>query len=211
VITKTWYPSYLSSSSSAFVLSMVKPNPLLVYKGAAVTSAAVALTVEKGIDIVFFEAKIRNQSFLLKILAKDRNNDQLKDRAEKLMSLTEKLECSRTIKEARQKFMGWKEKPQDNILAPCRICSTHFWVTDTAFFLQMKRILTHLLKVENSLGKAVEECDDEQLRPFITKNIASSLCVKPQSIIPNLRVLESDRLIQSRRGAVKRGELFSRQ
>jgi CRISPR/Cas system-associated endonuclease Cas1 len=67
------------------------------YKGAAVTSAAVALAVEKGIDIVFFEAKIRNQSFLLKILAKDRNNEQLKNRAEKLMSLIEKLECGRTI------------------------------------------------------------------------------------------------------------------
>jgi CRISPR-associated protein Csa3 len=73
---------------------------------------------------------------------------------------------------------------------------------------QMKRILTHLLKIENSLGKSVEECNDEQLRPFITKNIASSLGVKPQSIIPNLRVLESDRLIQSRRGAVRRGEPF---
>jgi CRISPR-associated protein Cas1 len=151
------YGTYIHKKGNRFIIS----NPahqkefsadivsqILVYKGAAVTSAAVALAVEKGIDIVFFdrtgkpfartysckfensasihrsqikayesgkgislmksitEAKIRNQSFLLKILAKDRNNEQLKVHAENLMNLIEKLECGRTIEEARQKFMG---------------------------------------------------------------------------------------------------------
>lgn len=73
---------------------------------------------------------------------------------------------------------------------------------------QMKKILTYLMKEENSLKRQVEECDDEQLRNFITKKIASSLGVEPQSIIPNLRVLESDRLIRSRRGSIKRGKPF---
>lgn len=73
---------------------------------------------------------------------------------------------------------------------------------------QMKRILAYLLKVENSLEKPVKECDDELLRLFITKNISNSLGVQPQSIIPNLRVLESDRLVQSKRGAIKRGMPF---
>lgn len=74
--------------------------------------------------------------------------------------------------------------------------------------IQMKRILAYLLKEENFLGREVEACDDEQLRPFIIKKIANSLGVKPQSIIPNLRVLESDRLIQSKKGSIKRGEPF---
>ncbi|MBU4221585.1 MAG: hypothetical protein KKA10_08190 [Euryarchaeota archaeon] len=73
---------------------------------------------------------------------------------------------------------------------------------------QMKRILARLLMIENSIGRPIKECDDEQMRSFITKNIASSLGVEPQSIIPSLRVMESDRLIQSRRGAIKRGEPF---
>ncbi len=72
----------------------------------------------------------------------------------------------------------------------------------------MKRILAYLLKEENSLGKEVEACDDELLRSLITKRIACSLGVKPQSIIPNLRILESDRLIQRRKGSIKRGEPF---
>jgi hypothetical protein len=59
----------------------------------------------------------------------------------------------------------------------------------------MKRILAHLLRIENALGRAIKECDDEQMRSFITRNIASSLGVEPRSIIPSLRVLESDRLI----------------
>jgi CRISPR-associated protein Cas1 len=100
------YGTYIHKKGNRFIIS----NPahqkefsadivsqILVYKGAAVTSAAMELAVKNGIDIVFFEAKIRNQSFLLKILAKDRNNEQLKNRAEKLMSLIEKLECGRTI------------------------------------------------------------------------------------------------------------------
>jgi hypothetical protein len=73
---------------------------------------------------------------------------------------------------------------------------------------QMKSILAYLLKEENSLGKEVKVCDDEQLRSFITKKIASGLGVKSQSIIPNLRILESDRLIQSRKGSIKRGDPF---
>lgn len=151
------YGTYIHKKGNRFIIS----NPahqkefsadivsqILVYKGAAITSAAIALAVEKGIDIVFFdrmgkpfartysckfesaasvhrnqvrayesergislmkgiiEAKISNQSLLLKILAKDRNNSQLKVRAEKLLSLTGKLECCKTIEDARQKLMG---------------------------------------------------------------------------------------------------------
>ena len=73
---------------------------------------------------------------------------------------------------------------------------------------QMKRILSYLLSLEYKLEKPVEEYDDEHLRPFITKNIANGLGVKPQSIIPNLKMMEGDGLIQSRRGSINRGEPF---
>lgn len=123
-------------------------SQILVYKGAAITSASIALAVEKGIDIVFFdtmgkpfartyscksentasihrnqvkayesqkgisfmrsiiEAKIRNQSFLLKILGKDRNNEKLRDSAEKILLLVSKLKCSKPADKSRQKLMG---------------------------------------------------------------------------------------------------------
>lgn len=73
---------------------------------------------------------------------------------------------------------------------------------------QMKRILAYLLIQESKLEKPVEEYDDEHLRPFITKNIANGLGVKPQSIIPNLKMMEADGLIRSRRGSINRGEPF---
>lgn len=151
------YGTYIHKKGNRFIISN---NPhekeisadivsqILVYKGAAITSAAIALAVEKGIDIVFFdrmgkpfartyscksegaasihrsqvkayesktgislmksivEAKIRNQSFMLKILGKDRNNDKLRDSAEKIMHLNQKLECGNNIDESRQKLMG---------------------------------------------------------------------------------------------------------
>ena len=73
---------------------------------------------------------------------------------------------------------------------------------------QMKRILSYILSQESKLEQPVEEYDDEYLRPFITKNIANGLGVKPQSIIPNLKIMEGDGLIRSRRGSINRGEPF---
>ena len=73
---------------------------------------------------------------------------------------------------------------------------------------QMKRILSYLFSEKSKLKKPVEEYDDEHLRPFITKNIANGLGVKPQSIISNLKMMEGEGLIQSRRGSINRGEPF---
>ncbi|KAF5428124.1 putative transcriptional regulator [Candidatus Methanomarinus sp.] len=73
---------------------------------------------------------------------------------------------------------------------------------------QMKRILLYLLSQESKLEKPVEESNDEHLRPFITKNIANGLGVKPQSIISNLKMMEGEGLIRSRRGSINRGEPF---
>ena len=73
---------------------------------------------------------------------------------------------------------------------------------------QMKRILAYLLKEETRPGILPTESGDEQMRSFITKNIAGSLGVEPQSIIPNLKVMEANGLIKGRRGAIKRGEPF---
>ncbi len=72
----------------------------------------------------------------------------------------------------------------------------------------MKRILLYLLSQESKLEKPVEESNDEHLRPFITKNIANGLGVKPQSIISNLKMMEGEGLIRSRRGSINRGEPF---
>jgi len=151
------YGSYIHKKGNRFIISNQAHerefsadiiSQILIYKGAAITSAAIALAVEKGIDIVFFdrmgkpfarayscrfenaaaihrhqieaydtekgislitgiiEAKIKNQAFLLKSLAKNRNDSDLKDRAEKIMSQTEKLTAGKTIEESRQKFLG---------------------------------------------------------------------------------------------------------
>jgi predicted ArsR family transcriptional regulator len=54
--------------------------------------------------------------------------------------------------------------------------------------------------------KPIEQCDDEKLKPFITKNIANHLGVTPHTIIPNLKIMEASGLLSSRRGAIKRGE-----
>jgi DNA-binding PadR family transcriptional regulator len=51
-----------------------------------------------------------------------------------------------------------------------------------------------------------EECSDERLKLFITKNIANHLGVTPQTITPNLKTLEFSGILSSRRGAIKRGE-----
>ncbi len=151
------YGSYIHKKGNRFIISNQSHerefsadiiSQVLVYKGAAVTSAAIALAVEKGIDMVFFdkmgkpfarayscksesaaaihrhqikaydtgkgislitgiiEAKIKNQAFLLKSLAKNRNDSDLKDRAEKIMSHAEKLTAGKTIEESRQKLLG---------------------------------------------------------------------------------------------------------
>ncbi len=151
------YGTYIHKKSNRFIISCQAHekefsadivSQILIYKGAAITSAAIALAVEKGIDIVFFEkmgkpfartyscisesaasihrsqvkayesqkgisfmksiieAKIWNQSFLLKILGKDRNNNSLRDSAEKILCLGRKLECGNTVDESRQKLMG---------------------------------------------------------------------------------------------------------
>ncbi len=70
---------------------------------------------------------------------------------------------------------------------------------------QARRILIHLIRQMENLGRCIPDCEDEQLRPFMTKMIASGLGVEPQSITGNLAALESYGLVESRRGAVKRG------
>jgi CRISPR-associated protein Cas1 len=112
------------------------------------TKRAIALAVENGIDLVFFDkmgkpfartysckfenaasvrrfqvkaydngkgivlitgiikAKIRNMAVLLEILAKDRNNPQIKDMAQKIKATCEKLEMNENIDISRQKLLG---------------------------------------------------------------------------------------------------------
>lgn len=81
---------------------------------------------------------------------------------------------------------------------------------DSGYFLtlgkQGKKILSYLMQEEKKLKIPIEHCEDEMLRPFITKNIANHLRVTPQTITPNLKTLESSRILSSRRGAIKRGE-----
>lgn len=62
------------------------------------------------------------------------------------------------------------------------------------------------MQEEKKLGNPVEECSDEKLRPFITKNIANYLGVTSQTIISNLKIMEASGLLSSRRGSIKRGE-----
>jgi len=71
---------------------------------------------------------------------------------------------------------------------------------------QGKKILSYLMQAEKNLNKPVEQCDDEKLKPFISKNISNHLGVTPQTITPNLKTLEFSGLLSSRRGAIKRGE-----
>jgi len=71
---------------------------------------------------------------------------------------------------------------------------------------QGKKILTYLMQEEKNLKDQIEQCSDEKLRPFISKNIANHLKVTPQTITPNLKTLEFTGLLSSRRGAIKRGE-----
>ncbi|WP_269852123.1 helix-turn-helix domain-containing protein [Methanosarcina horonobensis] len=62
------------------------------------------------------------------------------------------------------------------------------------------------MQEEKKLKKPLEQCSDEKLKPFITKNIANHLGVTPQTITPTLKALEFSGLLSSRKGAVKRGE-----
>lgn len=62
------------------------------------------------------------------------------------------------------------------------------------------------MHAEKNLNKPIEECDDEKLKPFISKNITNHLKVTPQTITPTLKTLEFSGLLSSRKGAVKRGE-----
>lgn len=70
---------------------------------------------------------------------------------------------------------------------------------------QSKKMLSYLMQEEKKLNKPVEQCDDEKLKPFISKNIANYLGVTPQTITPTLKVLEASGLLSCRKGAIKRG------
>jgi len=54
--------------------------------------------------------------------------------------------------------------------------------------------------------KTIEQCDDEKVKPFISKNIANHLGVTPQTTTPILKSLEASGLLSSRKGSIKRGE-----
>lgn len=71
---------------------------------------------------------------------------------------------------------------------------------------QGKKILSYLMQEEKKLKIPIEECSDEKLKPFISKNIANYLGVTPQTITPNLKTLEFSGLLSSRKGAIKRGD-----
>ena len=62
------------------------------------------------------------------------------------------------------------------------------------------------MQEEKKLKTPIEECSDEKLRPFITKNIANYLGVTSQTIIPNLKIMEASGLLSSKHGSIKRGE-----
>ncbi|MGB9928998.1 MAG: DUF6293 family protein [Methanosarcina sp.] len=76
----------------------------------------------------------------------------------------------------------------------------------TSIGKQGKKIFSYLMQEEKKLKTPIEECSDEKLRPFITKNIANHLGVTSQTIIPNLKIMEASGLLSSRRGSIKRGE-----
>ncbi len=63
---------------------------------------------EKGTALMtgFIEGKIKNQSYLLKRLAKTRNDDRLRHIAEKIIYQVEKLSTGKTIDESRNIVMG---------------------------------------------------------------------------------------------------------
>ncbi|TFH40644.1 MAG: CRISPR-associated endonuclease Cas1 [ANME-2 cluster archaeon] len=63
---------------------------------------------EKGIALMagFIEGKIKNQSYLLKRLAKTRDDDRLRNIAEKIIYQTEKLSTGKTIDGSRNIIMG---------------------------------------------------------------------------------------------------------
>lgn len=56
---------------------------------------------------------------------------------------------------------------------------------------QGEKILFYLMQEEKKLDIPIEECSDEKLRPFISRNIANHLRVTPQTITPTLKILES--------------------
>nr|WP_238985677.1 hypothetical protein [Methanosarcina barkeri] len=71
---------------------------------------------------------------------------------------------------------------------------------------QEKKVLSYLMQEEKKLKKPIKQCDDEKLKPFISKNIANHLGVTPQTTTPILKSLEASGLLSSRKGSIKRGE-----
>lgn len=71
---------------------------------------------------------------------------------------------------------------------------------------QEKKVLSYLMQEEKKLKKPIEQCDDEKLKPLISKNIANHLGVTPQTATPILKSLETSGLLSSRKGSIKRGE-----
>ncbi|AKB32510.1 hypothetical protein MSSIH_1820 [Methanosarcina siciliae HI350] len=71
---------------------------------------------------------------------------------------------------------------------------------------QGKKTFSYLMQEEKKLKDPIEQCSDEKLRPFISKNIANHLGVTPQTLTPILKSLEFSGLLSSRKGSIKRGE-----
>ncbi|PAV13358.1 hypothetical protein ASJ81_18095 [Methanosarcina spelaei] len=69
-----------------------------------------------------------------------------------------------------------------------------------------KILLDFGIQEEKKLKKPVDQCDDEKLKPFISKNIANHFGVTPQTTTPILKSLETSGLLSSRKGSIKRGE-----
>ena len=69
---------------------------------------------------------------------------------------------------------------------------------------QSKKILSYLLEKQKRLEKSVEEYSDDELKNFISGNIARGIGVEPNSITNKLQMMEKDGLIESKRGSMKR-------
>jgi hypothetical protein len=67
-----------------------------------------------------------------------------------------------------------------------------------------KKILLYLLEEQKKLNKHVEEYNDDELKNFITREIAHGLGVTPQTITNKLQMMEADGLLKSKKSAIKK-------
>lgn len=69
---------------------------------------------------------------------------------------------------------------------------------------QAKKILAYLLEKQKRLEKPVEKYTDDELKNFVSGNIARGIGVEPNSITNKLQMMDKDGLINTKRGSIKR-------